>query len=297
MKRVFGVCLRGWLILCGVSLVVQLAGAEEVVVVLSSDSPAYREALAGFEKEYGHPVPTFTLSKGNVHLPDSAKVFVAIGGTAATFSYPARSTLIYCLAPSVERFAGADEGLRVNVRVSSAPDIVLAKLKSLQPSLKRLSIFWINPALNQIFRDFESAARPLGIELRAIHVERPEGVPEALRALKDKTDALWFIPDPMLMTPGIFTMTKEFASANGVPFYVPIDALVDKGATASVSSSFWEMGRLSGKLAAKAADGKLGDAARVYPQKVIVTINLTAAAQSGLTIPEDMKKKADRVVP
>jgi hypothetical protein len=272
--------------------------AQEVVAVLSSESSAYREALAGFEESYGHSVPVLNLSKGDIQLPNSARIFVAFGGRAASYSYPARSVLIYCLAPSVELARGTDENLRIKVRISPPPDILLAELKDIQPNLKRLTVFWIDSSLSKIFNDMEPVARTLGIELRSAHIDKAEDLPETLRSLKGKTDAMWFIPDPKLVTPNNFAMTKEFSLSNGIPFYVPVDSLVDKGATASVSSSFREMGRISGKLASQALAGTLNNGtSRVYPEKVSLTLNLTIAAQQGLKVSPDVLKKADRVLP
>ena len=77
----------------------------------------------------------------------------------------------------------------------------------------------------------------------------------------------------------------------------PMDSLVDKGATASFAASFRESGRKAGQMAAKAEAGALGDVEAIYPDHYELTVNLTAAAQSGLTIPPDVVKKADRVVP
>jgi ABC-type uncharacterized transport system substrate-binding protein len=92
-------------------------------------------------------------------------------------------------------------------------------------------------------------------------------------------------------------VAKEFGLSNNVAFYVPTGSLVDKGAVASITASFRESGRTAGRVAAQAQAGTLGNVEAVYPDRYELTVNLTAAAQSGLTIPPDVVKKADRVIP
>lgn len=274
------------------------AYAEDVIAVLSSDSPAYREALAGFEEGYGHPVPTFTLSKEDIQPPGSPKVIVAFGSKAATHPYPQDSTLIYCLSPSV--FVGPEQhsGPRIRVYVAPRAEILLSRLRQIQPNLRRLVVFDVfsSPSAVNYFQNLQRLARANDIEVRVEYLTRVEELPDRLRSLAGKMDAVWLPPDPLLITPSAFAIVREFSRSNSVPLYVPVDSLVDKGATACVSSSFREMGHAAGQIAAKAVAGNLGNIETVYPDRTDLTLNLIAAAQSGLTIPPAVVQKADRVV-
>jgi putative ABC transport system substrate-binding protein len=273
--------------------------AQNVVAVLSSDSPAYRKALAGFEESYGHSVRTFILSQGDIQLPDSTKVVVAFGGKAATYHYPDNTTLVYCLTPM--SWVGPEQhpGRRVRVNVATRLEALLPKLKEIQPGLKRLTVFIVTRAekINEYHREFIRQARANGIEAQIDYLSRADELPDHLRSIAGKTDAIWMPPDPLLVTPTSFSIVKEFARSNNTPLYAPMDGLVDKGATASFVGSFRESGRTAGRIAAQAEAGTLSDIAAVYMDHYELTVNLTAAAQSGLTIPPDVVKKADRVVP
>ena len=277
---------------------ISLAHADDVIAVLSSESPAYQEALAGFQEGYGRPVPIFTLSKEDIPSKVSAKVIVAFGSKAAAHPYPQSAALIYCLSPSV--FVGPEQhsGPRIRVYVAPRPEVLLSRLKEIQPNLKRLAVFDIlssPPAVNY-FRELQRLARTKNIEVRLEYLTRVEELPDRLRSLTGKMDAVWLPPDPLLITPGAFAIVREFSHSNNVPLYVPIDSLVDKGATACIGSSFREMGRTAGRLAAKAVAGNLESVEAVYPDQTDLTLNLTAAAQSGLAISPEVVRKADRVV-
>lgn len=278
---------------------IPLANAEDVVAVLSSESPAYREALAGFEEGFGRSVPTFTLSKNELHLPNSTKVVVAFGGKAATYPYPDGTTLVYCLTPMFWVGPEQHAGRRIRISVATRLDALLPKLKEIQPGLKRLAVFVVmRSAINDEYhRELIRVARAIGIEARIEYLSQADDLPDRLRSLAGKIDAIWMPPDPLLVTPTAFAVAKEFARSNNTPLYVPVDSLVDKGATASFVSSFRESGRTTGRIAAKVVAGTLGNVEAVYPDRYELTINLTAAAQSGLTIPPDIVKKAERVVP
>jgi len=271
--------------------------AQEVVAVLSSNATPYQEALAGFKESFGRPVEVLSLSNGDIHLTQSERIIVTFGGKAALYPYPAGTTLIYCLAPGLLVRPDQHDGPRSKIRVDAMPDALISNLKDIQPGLKRLAMFWISPFFNETFKDLQRVSQTFGIEIRGVHLESIDELPDSLRAISGHTDALFLTPDPSLITPSVFAVVKEFGHSNNLPLYVPIDSLVDKGASASVAPSFKEMGRRAGKLAAAAMVGNAGNPEIVYPEKSLLTLNLTAAAQSGLQIPPDVVKKANRVVP
>jgi ABC-type uncharacterized transport system substrate-binding protein len=135
------------------------------------------------------------------------------------------------------------------------------------------------------------------VQILAEKVQGPGDLPDHLRHLVgERADALWLPPDPLLVNAQNFTALKEFSWANDVPFYAPNDGLVEKGAVASVSSSFREIGRAAALAALAARSGPVGHK-EVHPEKSETTVNLSAATQSGLRTAQDVLRKADRVLP
>ena len=182
MKR--GILHGFWagLFLAGAYLQGSSALAQEVVAVLSSDSPAYREALAGFEEGYGHSVRTFTLSKGDLQLPDSTKVVVAFGGKAATYHYPDDTTLVYCLTPAAWVGPEQHSGRRVRIYVAPPPDAFLSKLMEIQPHLRRLVVLNVTktPGIANYLQG--SCARPArtASKLQIEYLSRADDLPDLL---------------------------------------------------------------------------------------------------------------------
>ncbi len=269
---------------------------QDVVTVLSSDSPPYLQALEGFQETWGHQVPSFNLWDGRPAVDPGTRVVVTFGGLAAQQRYPKQAIVIYCMAPGAGSLPGDHAGPSITVYMIPPPGTILAKLKDLQPPLHRLAVLWTSPAYEPYIQEMRKAAAALDIQIRSERLADPEGLPDTLRALVGKTDALWLPPDPVLINPVSFSAIKEFSWLNHIPFYAPTDALVEKGATASVSSHFRDIGR----AAANAAQQALAGAplpAHVYPQKAETLVNLTAANHTGLQIPPDVLKKVDKVLP
>jgi len=271
--------------------------AQEVVAVLSSDSPPYEEALAGFQETYGHSVPTFRLSNDEPRIPGSAKIIVTFGGKAAFYPYAQGTTLIYALAPGILVTPEQHAGPLVKVRIMASAESLISRLKEVQPNMKRLAVLWISPTFGGHLRELQEPAQAHGISLLSERMNAADELPSVLRALKGRADAFWMEPDPSLITPGWFATAQEFARSNNIPMYVPVDSLVDKGASAAVSCSYRENGRTTGRLAVQAVAGQLKDGEVRSIENCSLSLNLTAAAQSGLTISADVIKKADRVLP
>ena len=270
----------------------------QIAVILSSNSPAYEDALLGFQESYGKPVDVFNLSKGKPAIAASTHIIVAFGGKAASYSYPPNTTLIYSLAPSL--FVDEDQhpGPRIRIYMAPKPDILMERLKTIQPTLKRLAVFWISTNLtgNNYIETLRNAAAAKGVTLREEHLTRVDEAPARLRALIGQADAMWLAPDPTLVTPTTFSAAKEFSRSNKIPLYAPINSLVDMGAVASVAASFKELGRAAGQAAARiSADGAVTQ--NIYPDTFETHINLTAAAASGLIVPDAAVKNADRGLP
>src|SRR5580698_483184 len=91
---------RFFLMLAGMGLAVLpnrlLASDDQVIAVLSSRSGPYQQALDGFQKAYGHMVPSYALSEGEPVIPSGTQVILAIGGKAALHPYSSKPLLIYC---------------------------------------------------------------------------------------------------------------------------------------------------------------------------------------------------------
>jgi ABC-type uncharacterized transport system substrate-binding protein len=272
------------------------AAAQEIVAVLSSDSPYYLEAFNSFQDAIGHHVKVFNIQKDPVAVSAATKVIVAFGGKAAAQEYQTGNPVVFCMAPLAELKQNNSAGPRYYISMSPHPGRILSKLQIIQPALKRLSVFWTSEFMKDYLRQMQKEAASLDITLTAVRLKNTSELPELLRGMQGKTDAILFPPDPLLVNAQAFGTVSDFSGQNHLPFYAPTEVLVEKGATASASSSFKNIGRSAAQMTLRLLNGETVEQS-VYPDEIRLAVNLTAAGRAGLKITSEMLEKADKVFP
>lgn len=263
------------------------AAAADVVVLMASDRAPYQQALDAFTKEFGKGASVVRLKGGPETLPSDTRLVVALGGKAALQPVPADAMLLYGMAPGV--VPPDHSGGATVVPMLPQPDRVLARLLELQPGLKRLAVLWQSQSAGAYVRDLRAAAAQRQVALIERTVPSTQALPDALRALVDKADALWVPPDPGLINAQTLETLKEFSSSNDIPFYAPSSAMLQYGAAASVDSSFAEIGRTLGRAARQALSGRAMPGV-YYPEEASLSVNAKVAGRLGLKIPADAKR-------
>lgn len=271
------------------------ARADEVVVVMSSKLDAYQQALEGFQEAFGGAVPAMGVADP-LRLPNDVRIVVAFGGKAAQAKYPKNIALVYCMAPAIKLEQSGRFGPSVQIQMLPRADAVLLRFKDIQPTMKRLAVLWASDSLEEYAEGLREASAAAGIKIFSERLDGPDEIPERLRAINGKVDALWLSPDPLLVNAQTFSVIKEFSWSNNIPFYAPTAALTEKGAAASISSSYREIGRAAAQAVRRLLSGTSAGST-IYPEKADVTVNLSAAARSGLRIENEAARRADRVIP
>jgi hypothetical protein len=257
------------------------ARAEDVEVVLSADLAAYREALAGFKEAFGGPFAARAAGEARPAGASDAKVVVAFGAKAARDARGDGAFFIYGLVPGAR--VPPPKGARgaSKVWVAPEPHRLVAEVRRLQPSLRRLLVVWVVPHFAEYARQLARAGAPLGVEIVECGLESREQLPDCLRAWGSGVDALWLAPDPFLICEETALTARSFSWSNKIPVYVSVEGLLDKGATVSVAAKFRAMGRAAGKIARDALEGKEVPEA-VYAEEFETQIDARAAARAGL---------------
>ena len=270
---------------------------QEVIAVLSSDLGPYREAFEGFQESFKRPVSLFNLSERAPKIGEKTRLVVTFGGKAAQWTYPDQVILIYCMAPGTRLDLKGRKGRLIEIQMLPPPASVLSRLKEIQPPLKRLAAFWASTSMKEYIEETERISPSFGIKILSERLGGPNEFPDRLRALfYGSVDALWLLPDPLLIGAQSLSALKEFSWSNQIPLYVPTAGLVEQGGTASISSSFREIGRAAAIAAGHALAGEPIQGA-LYPEKPEVTLSVTSAEKTGLKIPSRALENADKVLP
>jgi putative tryptophan/tyrosine transport system substrate-binding protein len=171
-------------------------------------------------------------------------------------------------------------------------------LKEIVPKLRRVVTFYDprNPVAINSSKFAREAARLQGVGLIERHVASIEELQAGLRALRaGEVDGFFEVSDAMVVNQA--QLIIDTARVKRLPTMFQIQSSAIKGGLASYSVSFHEMGRLSAKYVQRILTGvKPKDMPVEGVDKIELVINLKAAKQIGLTIPQSVLYRADKVI-
>jgi putative ABC transport system substrate-binding protein len=173
----------------------------------------------------------------------------------------------------------------------------LELLREIVPTLRRVVIFY-NPANRSALeatREARQAARQLRIELLERHVTTLEELRSALQTLAPgDADAYLNAGDAMIDSQA----DAIIAVANAIKLATMFnqEGVVARGGLASYSADFREVGRLSAKFVRRILAGaRPGELPVEAMDRFMFAINLRTAKLIGLSIPESLLVRADKV--
>jgi putative ABC transport system substrate-binding protein len=169
-------------------------------------------------------------------------------------------------------------------------------LRELVPKAARIGGLFnmTNPALPPQWREVEMAARSLSLQPLLLDVRRPEDLPPAFDgAARQRVDALIVGLDTL--TQANQQLIVEMAARRRLPaIYASMEFV---GGLAVYGVNYPEMYRQAASFAHKIFKGaKPADLPVEEPTKVELVINLRTARALGLTVPQSVLFRADRVI-
>jgi putative ABC transport system substrate-binding protein len=196
----------------------------------------------------------------------------------------------------------ARPGGNVTGNSTISPDLSgkrLELLREVVPGLSRLAFLW-NPDLRGALLDYnqtEGAARSLGLQLQSAEVVRAEDFDRAFSAItKERTQAL-IVPGVNPLAFANRDRIASFAQTNRLPSMYGQMEFVEAGGLMSYGHSAPDMFRHAATYVDKILKGrKPADLPVEQPTKFELVINLKTAKQIGLTIPQSLLYRADKVI-
>jgi putative ABC transport system substrate-binding protein len=174
----------------------------------------------------------------------------------------------------------------------------LELLKETMPKLSRVAVLWNpqNPASAQSWKESQLAARELGLQLYSMEVKGSDKFESAFKeAIKAHSDALAVTQSPFINA--YLTKIADLATKSRLPTISPRGDFVDGGGLMSYGPDQVEAYRRLASMVDKILKGvKPGDLPVEQPTKFELVLNLKTAKQIGLTIPPNMRARADKVI-
>ena len=171
-------------------------------------------------------------------------------------------------------------------------------LKETVPGLARIAVLGASttPGTLQSLKETELAATAFKVQLQYLDVLEPKDIETAFRgAAKGRADAVLVLGGPFILSNR--TQIAELAVKNRFPAIYYSPEFVEDGGLMSYGVSFIELSRRAGGYVVKILKGaKPADLPVEQPTKFEFVINLKAAKQIGLPIPQKVLARADKVI-
>jgi len=199
------------------------------------------------------------------------------------------------LVASLARPGGNITGLAD--QISDTAGKKLEFLREVVSDLRRLAIMANvgNPASVLEMGEAQAAARKLGLEVTTSEIRRIDDIAPALEALRQRADALYLCPDPLMGTNrtriNILAVGARLPTMHAVREYVEAGGLISYGP--DMRDQFRRVADIVDKILRGA---KPADIPVEQPTKFELAVNLTTAKALGLTIPESFLLRADEVI-
>jgi putative ABC transport system substrate-binding protein len=174
----------------------------------------------------------------------------------------------------------------------------LELLKEMVPKLSRVAVLWNPQGVVSPFawKEIQLPARQLGIQLHSLEVRSPSEFDKALEdATRARAGALFIMPDPVIVTN--LKRIADFAAKNRLPSIFQLSEFADAGGLVAYGPDLADMYRRAAAYVDKILKGaKPGDLPVEQPTKFELVLNLKTAKAIGITIPQSILLRADRVI-
>jgi putative tryptophan/tyrosine transport system substrate-binding protein len=173
----------------------------------------------------------------------------------------------------------------------------LELLREVVPGLRRLAIMgnFSNLPIGLELDEVKEMTGKIGLELTSHDIRRPEDIALAFEALKGRAQALYVIPDALIIP----NRTRIIILAVGarLPTIFNSREYVKEGALLSYGPNFPDLFRRAADYVDKILRGaKPADLPVEQPIKFDLVVNLVTARALGLTVPPTLLARADEVI-
>lgn len=173
----------------------------------------------------------------------------------------------------------------------------LQLIKDIVPNVKSIGIIYNASEINsQVQVEVaERVAPELDVQLVKVTVTASSEVMQAAQSLVGKVNAIYLPTDNMVISS--LAAVLKVAEENKLPVIAGESDSVAKGALATVGIDYYQLGRTTGRMALRIIKGEKPQEMAIQSQVGSeLTINLQAAERMGVTIPEELKAKAKKVI-
>jgi putative ABC transport system substrate-binding protein len=282
--------------------------SPSVLVVVSQDGPAYRDALASFrrslQRQNGQLEVRVVQLDGNAAratqvIPAAAQADLVLTlGTLATRESLRRyqnTPVVAGMILSADELQGSPNATGVFLQFPIQTE--LEWLTRLLPSLRRVGVIYHSADTKSRVARAERLAAESNLSIQAYQIDGPQELPDALENLADRADVLWGVTDPIVFNPETAKSLLVFSFRHQIPLIGHSTPWVKAGALYALDRDYGDIGVQCAELAEKILAGRSPSSLPpVPPRKIRYTLNRKTAEQMKLELPERVFRDAAEVV-
>lgn len=285
--------------------------AGNVVVIMSADVDAYREALRGFKGGLRHRIVAEYDMEGDfergqkiltqIQTKVKPDLIFAVGVWALQLvgSQTTNVPVVYAMVLNPQSIVGARAknitGASMNVPVEQTIQL----FRQLGPKIQRVGAIFDRAKTGYLVSQAEVVAREQGLQLIAKEIRSPREAVSALDSLQEAgIDALWILPDETILAPAVVQHMLLISYRKQIPLLGLSESQAEKGALLALSfASSEDIGRQAAELANSILEGKTpNEVPYTTARRVNLTVNLKAAQKLGIEIPKSILVMANNVI-
>lgn len=285
------------------------ASAQPIAVLKSRDAATFDELLGPFlaaVQPNAWQVVEFNLDGKEKNVEKIAQqmraiapqLVLALGPLAAQVAKEKFADLptLYCMVSNPHRYGLSGDRI-AGISLDVPGTIQFAYYKEMVPGLKTLGVIYDPQKSEALVEEARIAAERMGLELIGIPVSSHKKVPEALRSMLGKIDALWMVPDDTVLTTDSFRFLLVTTFENKLPLLAISDIFVKVGALASIAPEPGKMGKQLFDLTHLYFAGQLDLASMdaLAPVATDLIINTKTADKIGLKLSPKILQSADKL--
>ncbi len=211
----------------------------------------------------------------------------------ATVTDPVKAKLITRYEKPGANVTGVSDAAPIKQQVDLMLEIV--------PGIKKIG-FVYNPGLDNALATLgwlKEQSAPHGIEVVESPAPTTNEVIIATKKLVGKVDAV-YIPNDTTVVAALEAIVKVCQDVD-LPIFAGETGAVERGVIASVGLNYFEVGKITGHMAARVLNGENpGDIDAIIAYKVLTDfktiVNKGSAAEMGVTIPDSVLSRATQVI-
>lgn len=169
-------------------------------------------------------------------------------------------------------------------------------MKTLIPTVKKVGVIYNAGEVNSQVQVAiaKKVAADLGLEVVEATVNTSADVLQASQSLIGKVNAIYVPTDNMVVSAA--QSVVQVSQKNKIPIISGESSVVDKGALATIGVNYKKLGEQTGEMALRVVKGEKPQDMPIEAQKDFDTVlNQSAIDLFGITVPEDILKKANIV--